>query len=141
MSTQADVRAHRVTWRPWSPAQVVVAALGGFLTILAVLVLVRGGVGDWTAPRTAVWGFRHTPLMAAIEIGLGLLILSAAANAMAAKTTLTAIGVFMAVFGIITLIEPAAFARVLGVNRQMGLLYTGFGVGGWLLGTASPVIR
>jgi hypothetical protein len=47
----------------------------------------------------------------------------------------------MAVFGIITLIEPAAFSRLLGVNRQMGMLYTGVGVGGFLLGTASPVFR
>ncbi|OFW52787.1 MAG: hypothetical protein A2146_06200 [Actinobacteria bacterium RBG_16_67_10] len=140
MSTHANTRT-RVTWEPWSPAQLLVAALGGFLTILAALVLVRGGIGDWTSPDTAVWGFRHTPLMATIELGIGLLILSAAASAVAAKSTLTGIGVFMAVFGIITLIEPDVFARALGVNRSMGLLYTAFGLGGFLLGTASPVIR
>lgn len=131
----------RVTWGPWSPAQLIVGGLGGFLTILGALVLFRGGVGDWTAPITSVWGFSHSPLMAVIEVSLGLFILSAAADPTSAKGTLVTAGALMAVFGIVTLADPAAFHHVLGVDRQMGVLYTTFGVSGFVLGHLSPVIR
>lgn len=131
----------RIAWGPWSPAQLIVGALGGFLTVLGALVLFRGGVGDWTDPIVSVWGFSHTPLMAVIEVSLGLFILSAAADPTSAKGTLVGIGGLMAVFGIVTLADPGAFREVLGVDRQMGVLYTTFGVGGFVLGHLSPVIR
>ncbi len=46
----------------------------------------------------------------------------------------------MAVFGIVMLIEPGVFSDTLGVNRQMGLLYTTAGAGSTVLGWVSPVI-
>ena len=141
MSTHTDTRTHRATWRPWSPAQLLVAGLGGFLTVLAVVVPARGGILAWTAPHTTVWGFTHTPLMGVIELALGLLILTAAADAISAKRTLTGIGVIMAVFGAIVLVDPHVFREALGVNRTMGILYAALGIAGFLLGSVSPVIR
>lgn len=142
MATTTETHQHRetVTWGPWSPAQLLVALLGGFLTVLGVVALSRMGIGDWTSPQSTIWGFGHTPLMAVIEIALGLIIVVDAVNPFTARGTLTGFGVLFAIFGIITLIEPAAFHDWLGVNRAMGVLYTAVGIGGVVLGALMPVI-
>jgi hypothetical protein len=119
----------------------VAALLGGFLVVLGVIALARSGLDSWTAPTELVWGFGHTPLMAVIEILLGLGMLAAVSNPFTAKTTLAGLGALMAVFGAIVLLEPAVFDDLLGANRRMGLLYAGSGAGGVLLSTLIPVVR
>lgn len=144
MSTQSpttDRPIRRVIWAPWSPVQIVVAAIGAFFIILGVLVLSQTGVPAWTAPRTSVWGFAHTPVMAIIEIALGFSVILAAPYPFSARGTLLGFGVLMAVFGIITIIDPSAFRDVLGVNRQMGWLYFGTGLGSAVVGSIVPVFE
>ncbi len=133
-------RAARVTWGPWSPAQLLVAVLGGFLIILGVMVLARTGLANLTLSRTTVWGMTHSPLMALIEASLGLLMITNAPYPYSARSTLFGMGVLMAVFGIIALIEPGLFADTLGVNRQLGLFYAIGGTASTVLGSVSPVI-
>ena len=144
MTTRASTRAtviRRATWAPWSPAQFVIAILGGFLIVLGILVLANSGVNDWVSPQVTVWGLAHTPLMAAIEIGVGLLALSAARYPYSSRATLFGFGVLMAVFGVLTLVEPEVFGAYLGANRQLGVFYTIAGVASSAIGSIAPVIE
>lgn len=140
-STTAPPRAGRATWAPWSPLQLIVAGLGGFLIVLGTLALASTGVPSWTEPTTTVWGFRHSPLMAVIEIVLGLCLLGATPSAFAARGALFGFGSLMAVFGAIVLLEPGVFSGLLGVNRQVGVLYAAGGTGAMLLGGLVPIMR
>ena len=131
----------RATWAPWSPAQFVIAILGGFFIVLGVLVLADSGVDDWVSPQVTIWGLAHTPLMAVIEIGVGLLALMAARYPYSSRTTLFGFGTLMAVVGVLTLIEPELFGAYLGANRQMGVFYTVAGVASAAIGSIAPVIE
>lgn len=141
MTDTARAQRARATWAPWSPLQLIVAGLGGFLVVLGVLAISSAGFNSWTEPDVAVWGFRHTPLMAGIEIVLGLALLSATTSPFAARTTLMGFGALMAVFGAIVLVEPKVFGDLLGANRQMGVLYTAAGCGGIALSSLVPIVR
>lgn len=141
MTDTTRARRARATWTPWSPLQLVVAVLGGYLIVLGVLAIDAAGLNSWTHPDVTVWGFRHTPLMAAIEVAIGLAILSAVTSPFAARTTLIGFGALMAVFGVIVLLAPGVFDELLGANRQLGLLYTAAGCGGMVLGSALPIVR
>lgn len=144
MATQSpttDTPVRRVIWAPWSPAQLFVGAIGAFFIVLGVLALSETGVSAWTSPRTTVWGFGHTPLMAVIEIALGFSVILAAPYPFSARGTLLGFGVLMAVFGIITIIDPSAFRDALGVNTQMGWLYLGTGLGSAVMGSIVPVFE
>ncbi len=74
----ATTKSRRATWGPWSPAQIVAVVLGGFFVILGTVALARVGMSSLTSPTETVWGLAHTPLMALIEIALGLFILASA---------------------------------------------------------------
>ncbi|HSM01366.1 MAG TPA: hypothetical protein VK960_02845 [Acidimicrobiia bacterium] len=128
-----------VRWRAWSPAQLVAGALGLFLTVLGGIVLARIGFGDLTSPETSVFGFGHTPLLAMIEVAVGLLLMLDAASAFASRAMLIGLGGVAAAFGLIIVIEPGAFQDWLGVTRNSGWLYLGIGAGAFLLGGLSPV--
>lgn len=126
---------------PWSPAQLIVAAVGVFLAVIGGIALAQtGGFGDWTGPQTTVLGFGHTPLLAVIEIAVGLLIMTDAVSPWGARSTLVGFGVLFLTFGLIVWIQPTALDQWLGVTRETGMLYTALGAGGVLLGTVSPVI-
>jgi hypothetical protein len=129
----------QVAWGPWSPAQLVAGGIGLFLTVLGGIALARTGLGDMTSPETTVLGFGHTPLMAIIEIGFGVLLMLDAANAFASRGMLIGFGALAAAFGLIIVIEPGAFQDWLGVSRANGWLYVGLGAGAFVLGSLSPV--
>ena len=126
---------------PWSPAQLLVAAVGVFLAVIGGIALAQlGGFGEWTRPETTVLGFGHTPLFAVIEIVVGLFIMADAVSPWGARSTLVGFGVLFLTFGLIVWLEPGALDQWLGVTRESGMLYTAMGAGGILLGTVSPVI-
>lgn len=125
----------------WSPLQLVIAALGGFFIVLGSLILVEGGVASWTETTATVWGFSHTPLMAVIDIVLGLFLLGSAASPGSARSALFGFGLLMAVFGAIVLLEPEVFGDVLGVNRQVGVFHLSAGAGSMFLGGLIPAMR
>lgn len=134
-------RVERAAQAPWSLLQLIAAGLGGFLIVAGAIALVTTGVSSWTEPTTTVWGFRHTPLMAVAEIVLGLCLLAATPSAFAARGALFGFGSLMAVFGAIVLLEPGVFDDLLGVNRQIGVLYAAGGAGAVLLGAVIPIKR
>jgi hypothetical protein len=131
--------ARRAIRTPWSPAQLIVGAIGAFFIVLGVLALSEAGISAWTSPRTTVWGFGHTPLMAAVEIALGFSVILAAPYPFSARGTLLGFGVLMAIFGMVTILDPSAFRETLGVNTLTGWLYLGTGLGAAVMGSSVPL--
>ena len=59
----------------WNLGSVVVLLAGAGLAVLGAVALARTGVNEtWFRPVQEVAGIRHTPLLAAIEAGVGLLL-------------------------------------------------------------------
>ncbi|MEX0869402.1 MAG: hypothetical protein WD011_06990 [Nitriliruptoraceae bacterium] len=125
-------------------ARVVVTLLGGaagvVLLVIGIVALARTGIpaDTLTAPTAGVGPFTRTPLMAIIEILLGVLLLSAAASR--DVDSLTGIGLVMLVFGIVWLIEPGAFTRLLGVGRETAAFYLVVGALGLATGLGRSLV-
>jgi drug/metabolite transporter (DMT)-like permease len=94
----------------------------GVAVIIAGLVVVaRTGFEDIEpfAPVVEVAGLPATPLLAALLVLLGALLLAAATGAVDDRA-LRIIGVLLGIVGAVWLIEPGAFTRYLGVERANG---------------------
>jgi len=105
-------------------AQIVVGLAGIALTVLGAVALIRAGlpVLEGEQAHATVGAFHRTGWMGLIELILGVSLLASAGTAL---DTLGArgVGVVAAIFGIIVLIEPAAFHGVLGIHSLTGLTY------------------
>ncbi|MBI5156963.1 MAG: DUF4383 domain-containing protein [Acidimicrobiia bacterium] len=124
---------------PLSLLQVLAVALGGFFIVFGSVALARTGVQAWTGVEATVWGFRHNSLLAVIEILVGLFILSASPSAPAARSALVGFGTLLAVCGAFMVLEPDVLRDVLGINRQVGVLYAATGAGAVALGALVPI--
>jgi hypothetical protein len=94
-------REARVT-RAWSPGQVIAGIIGLLLTVMGGVALARVLPTDsLTATTTTVLGVGHTPLMAIITLGLGLLYLTEAAAPFDVQPGLIFLGVASLAFGLI----------------------------------------
>lgn len=102
---------------------IAASVLGALLLVVGIVALARTGVpADGLIETTASVGpFTRTPLMAILEIALGLIIVVASATG--EKGSLLGVGVVSLVFGIVWLIEPGAFGELLGVGRSSAVLY------------------
>ena len=99
----------------WDLPALLAAATGVALVVVGVLALVRAGVdGTWYRPIVEVAGIRHTPLLGAIEIGVGVLLVLAA---MAGARVLAALVALAAgVAALVVAIEPVAVDRELAIE-------------------------
>lgn len=99
----------------WDLPALLAAATGVALIVVGVLALVRAGVdGTWYRPIVEVAGIRHTPLLGAIEIGVGVLLVLAA---MAGARVLAALVALAAgVAALVVAIEPVAVDRELAIE-------------------------
>jgi hypothetical protein len=58
--------------RKWNLASILAVAAGGALAVVGIIALMRTGVNEtWFRPRTEVLDANHTPLLGALEIGVG----------------------------------------------------------------------
>lgn len=110
-------------------ASMLAVAAGVGLVVIGAVALVRAGVdGSWYEPVVRVVGIDHTPLLGAVEVGVGaLLVLAglAGARVLAAFVALVA-GVGAA----IAAVEPDLVDRELALQRGWA---TALAVGGVLL--------
>src|SRR4051794_32007304 len=81
--------------RPWSPAQIVAVVIGVAFVILGIAGLARTGFSTehLMSPQHEVLGFRHTPLLGAIEIVFGALLILAGVAAGGARSLMAFLGV------------------------------------------------
>jgi hypothetical protein len=115
---------------PWSPAQIVVLAIGSMLTLLGAVALARTGINfnDVTAQHVNVAGFHHTALLGLLEFGVGLFLIGVGAVPGAPRASMTFFGVLLLGFGIVVAASPVSFHAGLGTHSGHGFLYMISGV-------------
>jgi len=134
-----EVRVSR--WSSWSPAQFVAGIIGLVLTVMGGVALARLlPTGSLTSGNTAVLGVGHTPLMAIITLGLGLLYLAEAGLPFDVQPGMIFLGVMALAFGLIVVIEPAAFDGALGLGETGGWFYAVVGFLSVVTGIISPTL-
>jgi hypothetical protein len=127
--------------RTWSPAQIIAGIIGLFLTVMGGVAMARLlPTSSLTAETTTVMGVGHTVLMAIITLGLGLLYLAEAGTPFEIQPGMIFLGVASLAFGLIVIIEPAAFDGALGLGETGGWFYTIIGAISVIAGIISPTL-
>jgi hypothetical protein len=100
----------------WNLGSVLVLLAGAGLAVLGAVALARTGVNEtWFRPVQEVAGIHHTPLLAAIEAGVGLLLVIAGLAGAPGFAAFVSIAAAMAA-GVAAL-EPERFATQLATER------------------------
>ncbi len=124
------------SWR-WDFGSVLATAAGVALVLIGALALVRTGINSsWYSPVVEVAGIDHTPMLGAIELGVGVLLVLAGlagARMLAALVAVTA-GIVAAVVAI----EPEVIDRDLAIERGWAIALA---VGGLALAALLVVSR
>ena len=104
-----------------SASSMASGAVGIVLLVIGIVAVARAGLGDLTDPAVTVGPFTRTPLFGLIEIALGAVAMATAADRDVRSASTLA--VITGVAGIVWLIEPNAFAGLLGMTGATGVLY------------------
>jgi hypothetical protein len=100
----------------WNLGSVVVLLAGAALAVLGAAALARTGVNEtWFRPIEEVAGVRHTPLLAAVEAGIGLLLVAAGLAGTPGLAAFLCISVAMAAG--VAAVEPGLVAEQLAAER------------------------
>jgi Na+-driven multidrug efflux pump len=136
------VTERRVVAPPWSPAQFVALSFGALFLILGVATLAATGLSadTFTSAHVNTLGFHHTPLLGAIELVFGLLLIMAGAIPGAGRGTMAVLGTLALGFGIVVLIQAPSLHDSLGVHDANGYLYIATGIINLVASVAAPVI-
>ncbi|HJT38231.1 MAG TPA: DUF4383 domain-containing protein [Actinomycetota bacterium] len=105
---------------PFGIAQFFSLAIGIFLIVIGAIGLARAGVHHFDSPVASVGPFTMTPLLAAVNLFLGLVGLIGAAGRAAARGVCMFIGPVMLAGGIVALIQGV---HALGWNHADGVIY------------------
>jgi len=132
---------HRGVERPpWSPAQLIALLIGIGYIVLGAVALARTGIDlNRIGPHVEVAGLHHTQVVGGIEVLFGLLMLAAAAVPAGSRGTMSFLGIVALGFGLVVVIQPTSFHRVLGVHEANGWLFVITGAVAMLFAVASPV--
>jgi hypothetical protein len=102
--------------RVWSPAAILSTIAGAALAVVGIVTLIRSGVNDsWYRPVVEVLDANHTPLLGAIEVGAGvlLLLLGLSGN----RFLVAAAGIAGALVATAAAVEPEELTRELAIER------------------------
>jgi len=131
------------TTPPWSPAQIVGIAVGIFFAVLGIAALVRTGfdTSHIYTPTVDVWTFGHSPLLAVIEIGYGVLLIAASVVPGGLRWLMGLLGAAAVVVGVVIVSgdTPARLQNWLAVTHRNGWLFVATGVVVLLAAIVSPV--
>lgn len=127
--------------RSWSPAQVLALVVGLIFVVLGGVALLRVGIGieNVFEPTTTVAGLAYTPLLAIIELVFGLILLALGAFP-GASDGIVFLGLLALAFGLLLVIEPAAFQEPIAAGRAHGWFYVVTGGLTALTGLAAPAV-
>jgi len=124
---RTDSNVETVPGRRWSPAQFVALVVGVAAIVFGIVALAKTGIhGDsLRSPHREVWSFDHTPLLAVVEIGFGVLLVLASVSAGASRAFMALLGVLAVAFGVVILADawPARMHRWFGVHDRNAWLF------------------
>jgi hypothetical protein len=126
----------------WSPAQFVGLVVGVGVTVFGIIAVARTGfdTSHIYSPHTKVWNLPHSPLLALIEIGYGVLMILASVVPGGLRTLMGFLGAVALVFGIVVLAGPShRLTHWLGVAHSNGVFYTVIGAIVVVTAMVSPV--
>jgi hypothetical protein len=113
--------------RHWSLAQFVSLIVGVAAIVFGIVALAKTGIhGDsLRSPHREVWSFDHTPLLAVVEIGFGVVLLLASVSAGASRALMALLGALAVAFGVVIVADawPARMHRWFGVHDRNGWLF------------------
>jgi MFS family permease len=113
--------------RLWSPAQLVALVIGvGFIVFGAVALTETGfSTSRLYEPVERVWTFDHTPLLAIVELGFGVVMLITALRPVAGRALMSLLSAGALGAGIIILADvwPRRLHDWFGVEHRNGWLY------------------
>jgi apolipoprotein N-acyltransferase len=127
----------------WSPAQLVGMVAGIGTTVLGFVALARTGFNtdNIYSPHALAWRLPHSPLMALIEVGFGVLLIVGSVVPGGVRSLIALLGAVALSFGIVvvSMTPPDRLNHWLGVEDKNGWFFVV--VGGVLLlaGFVSPV--
>lgn len=104
-----------------SASSIAAGGVGVILLVIGIVAVARAGLDSLTEPAVAVGPFARTTLFGLIEIALGAVAIATAADRDVRNAS--ALAVVTGVAGIVWLIEPTAFAGLLGMTAATGVLY------------------
>ena len=100
----------------WSPANVLVVLAGVALAALGIVALIRTEVNEtWYTPVETVARINHTPLLAAIEVGVGALLVILGLLGIRMLTAFVCLA--GAVAAAVAAMDPARFETELAIER------------------------
>jgi hypothetical protein len=110
----------------WSLGSVLVLLAGAALTVLGMVAAARTGVNEtWYRPVERVAGLRHTPLLAAVEAGVGaLLVITALAGRQGLAALVCIAG---AIASAVAAIEAERVAEELALQRWWAITLAAVG--------------
>lgn len=112
---ETDVSSYR-----WTPASVLVALAGAALAVVGLVGLNRAEINStWYQPVVEVANIEHTPLLAALEVGVGAVVII---TALAGARTITALVLAAtAIAAVVVAIDPEEFTRELAMERSWAI--------------------
>lgn len=140
-TTRTTVRRDQA--RTWSPGQLVAGLIGGGLTVVGGVTLLRsasGGLTSLTETATHAGWLAATPLFSFVLLMMGAACLSAASVPTIRRAGATTLGATMVLFAVVGLVETQVLTAYLGVTTS-GLV-TYLVAGGALMAASwwTPVI-
>jgi multisubunit Na+/H+ antiporter MnhG subunit len=123
---------------PFSVAQAIMLAMGIFFTVVGAIGLARTGVRTWTGDHTTVAGLGMTPLMAVINIVIGVIVMLSSMTRSGARSAGMVFGAALIALGIVAWVQPV---RSLGWTAVSGVAYVVAGVAGILTAAMTPVVE
>jgi hypothetical protein len=134
---RAEVTERDLVKYRWSPGSALVVLAGAALAVLGIVALIRTEIDStWYQPVEEVAGIDHTPLLAAIEVGVGVLLV---VLGLAGRWILTAlVCVLAAIAAAVAAVDPAEVQRELSIERWWAIVLA---VGAAVLAVASMMPR
>jgi hypothetical protein len=128
---------------PWSPAQLVAMVMGVGFAVFGIVALTRTGfhTAHIYTPVASVWRLPHTPLLGAIELAYGALLIVSAVVPGGMRALMGLLGAAAIVVGIAALIRPVPrdLSHWLAVTHRSGVVYTIVGAVLILVAFAAPI--
>jgi hypothetical protein len=108
----------------WSPAQIVGLVIGLGYVILGIAALAKTGfdTSHVYRPQEVVWRLNHSPLLGAIEIGFGAILILASVVPGAVRSVMALLGVIALGFGLVVVLDvaPVRMHKWFGVTDRHG---------------------